>query len=325
MERMTNSHLPDVDRALIVFDADQLELVGFPDGGVFRMLHSTANLYGHTLAVPQTVAMEHLAHHRFEVQQSTGRSPEEAAQRRHDALHTLLTILPTPEGAAEEALDRVACGRLPDRTVSADGDDGKLKDHAVRDTVVWLTLLDAFEARNQMLWFLSGDRHFAARSAFHPDLRAEAAQRLGTERSSFLGLMTDGIPTLLKRWGTRLKLSAEELNLVVRSDSVAQQVRTVITGPVRPFPPDRVVPSASLLAFDGWRGRPLAYQVHDRLWVPCRIRWSTDGEERARFGSSFIVTRVLLEVSVEPMLVRAVTVLDVSAVEAPTARGWYEA
>ncbi|MFE9451840.1 hypothetical protein [Streptomyces sp. NPDC006739] len=324
MERMTNSHLPDTERALIVLDTDQLELAGFPDGSVFRTLHTTANLYGHTLAVPQVVAMEHLTQHRLGVQQLPGRSPEAATQRRCEALHALLTVLPTPEGAAEEALDRVAGRRLPAGTMSVDGDEGKVEDHAIRDTIAWLTLLDAFNSRNQMLWFLSGDQHFAARSAFHPDLRTEAAQRLGAERSLFLCLMKNGIPALLKRWGTQVTLDTAELSLLARSDSVTQQVRSVITEPVRPFAPDFPVPSTSLLAFDGRLGRPLAYQVDDRLWVPSRIRYRVYGEEHTRFGSSFIMTRVLLEVSGEPKLVRGVTVLDVSTVEPPTARGRYE-
>ncbi|MEW2051845.1 PIN domain-containing protein [Streptomyces sp. NPDC005476] len=325
MGRMTNPYLPDTDRgALIVLDTDQLELAGFPDGGVFRMLHTTANLHGHTLAVPQTVAIEHLAHHHFEAQQLTGRSPQDAARRRREALHAFFTILPTPEGAAEEALDRVAERRLPARAASVDGDVGKAEAHGIRDTVVWLTLLAAFEDRNQMLWFLSGNQDFAAGSAFHPDLRAEAEQRLGTDRSLFLGLMKDGIPALLKRWGTRVTVSAQDVNPLVRSESVVQQVRAVITGPARSFAPDFPVPGTGLLAFDGRLGRPLAYQVDDRLWVPSRIRWRARGEEHTCSGSSSIMTRVLLEVSVEPTLVLGVTVLDVSTAEPPATKGRYE-
>lgn len=325
MGRMSNPYLPDTDRgALIVLDTDQLELAGFPDGGVFRMLHTTADLHGHTLAVPQTVAIEHLAHRQFEAQQLTGRSSEDAARRWREALHAFFTILPTPEGAAEEALDRVAERRLPARAASVDGDVGKAEANSIRDTVVWLTLLAAFEDRNQMLWFLSGNQNFAARSAFHPDLRAEAEQRLGTDRSLFLGLIKDGIPALLKRWGTKVTVSAQDLDLLVRSESVVQQVRAVITGPARPFAPDFPVPGTGLLAFDGRLGRPLAYQVDDMLWVPSRIRWRARGEEHTCSGSSFIMTRVLLEVSVEPMLVLGVTVLDVSPAEPPAARERYE-
>ncbi|MFI5823757.1 hypothetical protein ACIA8I_32420 [Streptomyces rishiriensis] len=321
MERMTNPHLPDMERgALIVLDTDQLELVGFPDGAVFKMLHTTAHLHGHTLAVPQTVAIEHLAHHRFEAEQLTGRPPEEAAQRRREALHASFTILPTPQGAREEALDRVANCRLPARTVPVERDDGKVKAHAIRNTVVWLTLLDAFEARNQQVWLLSGDQGFAARSAFHPDLRAEAGQRLGTERSLFLGLMKEGIPALLKRWGTKVTVSSQDLNLLVRSEAVVQQVRTTVTAPVRPFAPDFPLSSTSLLAFDGRLGRPLAYQIHDRLWAPSRIRWKVREQEDTPFGSSLIMTSVLLEISTEPMHVRSVTVLDVGTVEPPTVR-----
>ncbi|WP_319594448.1 hypothetical protein [Streptomyces sp. ID05-04B] len=323
---MTNPYLPDTDRgALIVLDTDQLELAGFPDGGVFRMLHTTAHLHGHTLAVPQAVATEHLAHHRFEARQPTGHSPQDAARRRREALHAFFAILPTPEGAAEEALDRVAERRLPARAASGDGDDGKAEAHGIRDTVVWLTLLAAFEDRNQMLWFLSGNQNFAARTAFHPDLRAEAQHRLGTDRSLFLGLMQDGIPALLKRWGTKVTVSAEDLNLLARSEPVAQQVQAaVLTGPARPFAPDFPAPGTGPLAFDGRLGRPLAYHVDDRLWVPSRIRWRARGEEHACSGSPFIITRVLLEVSVEPMHVLGVTVLDVSTAEPPAARGRHE-
>lgn len=321
MGRMTNSYLPDTDRgALIVLDSDQLELAGFPDGGVFRMLHTAADLHGDTLAVPQTVADEQLAQQHVEAQELTGPSPEDAVRRRREALHAFCTILPTPEGAVEEALDRVAKRRLPARAASADAVVGKAEAHGIRNTVVWLTLLAAFEDRNQMLWFFSDNQDFAARSAFHPDLRAEAEQRLGTDRSLFLGLIKDGIPALLKRWGTKVTLSAQDLNLLVRSESVAQQVRAVITGPARPFSPDSPVPGTGLLAFDGRLSRPVAYQVEDRLWVPTRIRWRAHGEEHTCSGSSFIMTRVLLEVSVEPMLVLGVTVLDVSTAEPLAAR-----
>ncbi|MDX3800496.1 hypothetical protein [Streptomyces sp. AK04-3B] len=324
MRRLTSPYLPDTDRgALIVLDTDQLELAGFPEGGVFRMLHTMANLHGHTLAVPQTVAMEHLAHHHFVAQQLAGSSSEDAGRRRREALHAYFTILPTPEGAAEEALDRVTARRLPARAASVDGDVGKAEAHGIGDTVVWLTLLAAFEDRNQMLWFLSGNQAFAARTAFHPDLRAEAEQRLGTDRSLFLGLMQDGILALLRRWGTRVTISAQHLDVLVRSESVGQQVRAVITGPVRPFAPNFPVPDTVPLAFDGRLGVPVAYQVDDRLWMPSRIRWRVGGEEHTCSGSSVIMTRVLLEVSVEPMLVLGVTVLDVSIAEPSATRGRY--
>ncbi|MFJ8141561.1 hypothetical protein [Streptomyces sp. NPDC096013] len=278
---MTNQHLPDTDRgALIVLDIDQLELTGFPDGAVFRMLHTAAGRHGHTLAIPQTVAEEHLSHHRVEAQQSTEGSSEEAVQHRREALHTRFAILPTPEGAAEAALARVS-------------------DRSVRDTVVWLTLLDAFEAWDRMLWFLSGNQGFAEGSALHPGLRAEAGLRLGTERSLFLGLLKDGILTLLKSWGTQVPLSAQDLNRLTQSDPVVRQVR----------------PSTGHLTFDSRLGLTRAYQIDDRLWVPGRIRWKVGGEESTSSGSSSLVTRVLLEVAVEPLVVRGVTVLDVSAVE----------
>ncbi|MCQ9130284.1 hypothetical protein [Streptomyces hilarionis] len=324
MRRMTNSYLPDTDRgALIVLDTDRLELADFPDGGVFRMLHTMANLRGHTLAVPQTVAIEHLARHHFAARQSAGSSSDDAARRRREALHSYFTILPTPEGAAAEALDRVAERRLPARAASVDGDVGKAEGHGIRDTVVWLTLLAAFEDRNQMLWFLSGNQAFAARGAFHPDLRAEAEQRLGTDRSLFLGLMRDGIPALLRRWGTKVAVNAQDMDRLVQSAAVAQQVRALITGPVRPFAPDFPVRDTGPLALDGWLGRPRAYQVDDRLWVPSRIRWRFRGEEHTSSGFSVIMTRVLLEVSVEPTAVLGVTVLDVGTAEPPTARGRY--
>lgn len=313
MPRMTSPYLPDTGRgALIVLDTDQLERAGFPDGGVFRMLHTMANLHGHTLAVPQTVAIEHLTHHHFATQQLVGSSSEDAARRRREALHAYFMILPTPEGAAQEALERVAERRLPARAASVDGDVGNAEAHGIRDTVVWLTLLAAFEDRNQMLWFLSNNQAFAARTAFHPDLRAEAEQRLGTDRSLFLGLMLDGILGLLRRWGNKVTISAQDLYHLVRSESVAQQVRAVITEPVRPFAPDVPVPDTVPLAFHGRLGRPVAYQVDDRLWMPSRIRWRVHGEEHTCSSSSVITTRVLLEVSVEPMLVLGVTVLDVS-------------
>ncbi|MFJ9895946.1 hypothetical protein ACIQPR_21780 [Streptomyces sp. NPDC091280] len=317
MERTTNPYLPDTRRgALIVFDADQLELVGFPDGAVFRMLHAAARLNGHTLAVPQAVAIEYLAHPPVDAQPSTERPPEEAAQRRLDALQAYFTVLPTPEGAAEEALKRVADRRVPGHAQSDTGeDDGKAEERAVQDTVVWLTLLDAFEAHNRMLWFLSDNHNFAQRSAFHPDLRAEAEQRLGTDRSLLLGLMRDGVPTLLKRWGTRVRMNTRDLDLLVRSDAVAQQVRNTVTRPARPFATDFSVPSTTLLAFDGRLGRPHAQQVTDRLWLTSRIRWRCYGEESAPTEPAYIVTRLLLEVGVEPLLVRGVTVLDAGAVE----------
>ncbi|MGQ4434185.1 hypothetical protein [Streptomyces sp. SAS_260] len=176
----------------------------------------------------------------------------------------------------------------------------RVADRPVRDTVVWLTLLDAFEARDRMLWFLSGNRGFAEGSAFHPDLRAEAELRLGAERSLFLGLLKDGFLTLLKRWGTRVPLGAHDLNRLMRSDPVVRQVR----------------PNTGHLAFDSRLGLTRAYRIGDRLWVlPGRIRWRVGGEEPTSSNSSFLVTRVLLEVGVEPLVVRGVTVLDVSAVE----------
>ncbi|MFE3865760.1 hypothetical protein ACFXPT_35865 [Streptomyces goshikiensis] len=106
----------------------------------------------------------------------------------------MFTILPTPPGAAEEALRREAHRMAPVEQVWTDGKN-KVKARGARDTAIWLTLLAAAETEHE-IWFLSYDKDFGSANGFHPALSEEARTRLG-ESPERLRLIHQGIQQLL--------------------------------------------------------------------------------------------------------------------------------
>ncbi|MCX5097769.1 hypothetical protein OOK36_56050 [Streptomyces sp. NBC_00365] len=55
---------------MIVLDTNQLRHAAFPHGAVLGMLRKIAEISGMTLALPEMVVIEHVAHHRHEIEVS---------------------------------------------------------------------------------------------------------------------------------------------------------------------------------------------------------------------------------------------------------------
>ncbi|WKX69407.1 hypothetical protein [Streptomyces sp. XD-27] len=55
---------------MIVLDTNQLEHVAFPHGAVLGMLRKIAELQQQSLAIPEMVVVEHVAHYRHRVEQA---------------------------------------------------------------------------------------------------------------------------------------------------------------------------------------------------------------------------------------------------------------
>jgi hypothetical protein len=118
---------------VIVVNTNQFRQLGVPSGALFAILRQVAQQHGHTIAIPEMVMVETLAHYRHEVgthitqiekgQRGLRRcgvsidinfpNVELMVQLREEELHKHITVLEPPEGAAWEALQREAQRRRP--------------------------------------------------------------------------------------------------------------------------------------------------------------------------------------------------------------------
>lgn len=286
---------------MIVLDTNQLRHATFPHGAVLGMLRKIAEIGGHTLALPQMVVIEHVARHRHEIEQAvtsarkalatlgkafeedlTNRvadlSEEEAAQKRRTELEDSFTLLPTPPGAADEALAREANRRPPAERVWEDHEGKPVKAHGARDVLIWLTILEAACQTGEDIWFVSMDRDFGNedKSDFHDALCDEAHARLG-ENADRLRLLSGGIDQLLKELATPTK-APKDLENLLKSNLVAYAVHIAMAGPNLFM---ALLPIASGTAH-GFLSQGLTlnesrvlrsktYQVDDRIWVSAQL------------------------------------------------------
>ncbi|MFF4647710.1 PIN domain-containing protein [Streptomyces sp. NPDC001389] len=289
---------------MIVLDTNQFSKTFFPHGLALGMIRKIAAFQGRALAIPEMVATELVAHHQHEVETNlkTARtalgalssafdqdlldpvrylSVDEAVALYRSALERVFTILPTPPGAAEEALRREAHRMPPAEQVWTDGKN-KVKARGARDTAIWLTLLTAAENQKE-LWFLSYDKDFGSAEGFHPALADEAQSRLG-ESPLRLRLMHSGIKQLLEELAEPVPVPAEEVDRVMRGASVRQAVfdhpqgvsAIVMLAPLNLQNGSFSTSDVPNLRVDQVM-ETKAYQVGDRIWFSARLRWH--GEE----------------------------------------------
>jgi hypothetical protein len=118
---------------VIVVDTNQFDQLDVPSGALFAILRQIAQQHGHTLAIPEMVMVETLAHYRHKLEahitaiekgqrglRRCGASVdirlpnvELMVQLRSEELRKHITVLEPPEGAAWEALQREAQRRRP--------------------------------------------------------------------------------------------------------------------------------------------------------------------------------------------------------------------
>ncbi|WP_431681261.1 PIN domain-containing protein [Kitasatospora sp. KL5] len=287
---------------MIVLDTNQLQHAAFPHGAVLGMVRKIAELSGQVLAIPEMVAVEDVAHHQHKVelaltaarkalatldeafgaslaQKVTWLSGELAAQKRQEALENVFKILPTPAGAAQEALRREA-HRLPPAEQAWEAEDGKrVKARGARDVTIWLTLLETARS-GENVWFVSQDGDFG-KGDFHPALRDEAMEALAKAES--LRLLRGGIDQLLSELAQPASMP-EAPAQILQADAVTQAVIDSLSS-VSVF--HRLLPAVAAEVVR-WAGsfrsseanvelegtkRAEAYQVGNQTWISAQLQW----------------------------------------------------
>ncbi|MGO4459415.1 PIN domain-containing protein [Streptomyces sp. M-16] len=285
---------------MIVLDTNQFSKSFFPHGPALGMIRKIASFRGRALAIPEMVATELVAHHQHEVELNLkaahtalgalsgafhqdllapvrALSVRDAVEKYRASLEQVFTILPSPPGAAEEALRREAHRMPPAEQVWTDGKN-KVKARGARDTAIWLTLLAAAETQKE-LWFLSYDKDFGSADGFHPALADEAQNRLG-ESSTCLRLMHSGIKQLLEELAEPFPAPVQEVERIMRGASVRMAVADHTHGlhALRTLMPLNFQ-TASIIFSNGPDLRvdevmePKAYKVGERIWFSARLRW----------------------------------------------------
>ncbi|MEU6213104.1 PIN domain-containing protein [Streptomyces sp. NPDC047023] len=288
---------------MIVLDTNQLQHVAFPHGAILGMLRKIADLNGRTLAIPEMVAIEHVAHYQHEVEEQhrqalralralgkafdkdfgkevREQSPAAAGAARREALEKVFTILPTPGGAALEALRREANRQPPAEQSWKDSEGKEVRARGARDVAIWLTVLEAARGHGEPVWFLTQDADFRGPGSgddFHAVLRAEASTVL-MDNSEMLRLLPQGIEQLLSELAEEISPIPENLSDLLHHQDVAGAViNELIYGPVI----QRSVPAVDDTAFHslGTRlfvdniVRSKAYRVGDSTWLSAQVRW----------------------------------------------------
>ncbi|MFE0916094.1 MULTISPECIES: PIN domain-containing protein [unclassified Streptomyces] len=284
---------------MIVLDTNQLKHASFPHGAVLGMLRKIAALHGRQLALPEMTVTEHVAHHQHDTEAdlnaarkaltALGKSfgqdlasaidtlaPEQAADRRRTALEGVFEVLPTPAGAAEEALRREANRIPPAEQRWMDAQNTEVKARGARDVAIWLTLLDAASRLDGDIWFVTLDQDFG-RTDFHPVLRDEARDRLG-DGCSRLRLLPGGIDELLRELATPTSPPAD-LSKLLDSPVAFHAVTIALTNEglllhlMRHVTPATPVAGGNLHLHPERIKRSSAYTVGDSTWVSAQVNW----------------------------------------------------
>ncbi|MFZ3551724.1 PIN domain-containing protein [Streptomyces sp. 4.24] len=287
---------------MIVLDTNQLKHAAFPHGAILGMLRKIADLHGRTLALPEMVAIEHVAHYQHEIEQqhtqalralrALGKAfdtdfsqevrkhtPADAATARRAALEKVFTVLPTPKGAAKEALRREA-NRQPPAEQTWSTSNGEVPARGARDVVIWLTVLDAAREGNGPVWLLTQDSDFRGSGAdedFHPALRSEADATLANQAGS-LRLLPGGIQQLLGELAEEVTPVPGALEGFLRHpDVVGAVINELIDGPVIqttvPQVDDVLFHSLGTRLFVDKVARTKAYRVGENTWISAQVRW----------------------------------------------------
>ena len=286
-------------RRVITLDTNQVDTLGGPRGALYVMLAKVANASGHELALPQMVLTEHLAHYEHDVAvelakikgacdrlERLGAKPditlglptvEASVSKRRADLEHLFTILPTPDGAAEEGLRREALRIAPADT------DWEKKGASARDVVIWLTVLEAAAKPDAEVLFVSADRDFSDKHCeLYESLKEELTARTTDPRAL---TVRESVVSLLEELAERVELPAD-----FDHDSISRlDVKFLVESTVRSHgyrsaahlfrPGSDVEVVAFVRRINGRpRGMARAYWLGQEEWICLEGRWEGDVE-----------------------------------------------
>jgi hypothetical protein len=282
---------------VIVVDTNQFDQLNVPSGALFAILRQVAQQHGHTIAIPEMVLVETLAHYRHRVEGHLGaieksqrglrrcgaeieiRVPdiELMVQLRSEELRKHVTVLQPPEGAAWEALLREAHRRRP-----ADVDWGR-KGAGSRDALIWLTVLEAVrQPAAEPGVLVTGDSDFGKGGQLHSELREELKDAgVDSDQVKLCSSIVDVLAQLAEE-----AVVPTDLDEVLNSEQAAQAVAAALwpnaafqllrlfrrhfSGPetmLMAVPPaEDLVPEPS--------GRTVAYRIKDETWVSAERTWN---------------------------------------------------
>ncbi|WP_329449353.1 PIN domain-containing protein (plasmid) [Streptomyces sp. NBC_01426] len=316
---------------MIVLDTNQLKHVAFPHGAVLGMLRKIAALHDRQLALPEMVAIEHVAHHRHETDLAlisagkalsvlgktfdrdlsgavTGLQLDDAARHRRASLEGVFAILPTPAGAADEALRREANRMPPAQQQWHDSKGNELAARGARDVAIWLTLLETASRTEEEIWFVTLDQDFG-KDDFHVSLREEATRVLGA-RAGQLRLVDGGIDQLLRELATKVA-TPPDLESLLNSPVANHAVVISQVGGLTAQLLHHVIPMHAAIHASTFHLSPheikrsSAYAVGDSTWVSVQLIWrgfrvlhssDSDGPDWDHPARMSIETTILLEV-----------------------------
>ncbi|WP_042404655.1 PIN domain-containing protein [Streptacidiphilus carbonis] len=294
---------------MIVLDTNQLRQAGFPNGPVAGLLRQVALRLRQDIALPEMVLIEHLAHHRRQVELTLGKArdalstlsgdfdadltqplmsltAQKAVEIRETDLRTTFRVLPAPEGSAQEALRREA-NRLPPAEQEWSDSNKLVKARGARDVLIWLTVLDAAVSSGEGIWFVTADGDFreGKNKDFHPALRAEADERMGADSTPRLRLISGGLIELLQELGEAKKMSEPALSALLEDTKVLEAVTARIEGPTMFFQLGEdaysergnvgfLSSTAGILTYEDLQSKAEAFEVDGATWVCAKARWS---------------------------------------------------
>ena len=282
---------------MIVVDTNQFDQLNVPSGALFVILRQVAQQHGHTLAIPEMVLVETLAHYRHIVEEHVTAiekgqrglrrcgaaieismpDVELMVQQRSEELRKHVTVLQPSEGAAWEALQREAQRRRP-----ADVDWDK-KGAGSRDALIWLSVLQTLrQAAAEPVILVTGDSDFGKDGQLHSDLRREL-EDVGVDvgRAQLCSSIVDVLAQLAEKTATPADLD-EVLNSEQAAHAVAAALhtnaalhllwlfRSRFSGPETML---MSVPPAEDLVPEQSR-RTVAYKIGDETWVSAEGTWT---------------------------------------------------
>jgi hypothetical protein len=286
---------------VIVLDTNQLKKAQPPDGPVLAMLQNLAKQTAHSLAIPEMVLEEDIAHYMNDVRKALRARDDAAvclrnliphyvappdrdfdlvdvAARRGRLLRKSFTkVIRTPTSAWKESIIREA-NRQPPASVGWDqGGSGS------RDAVIWLTIVSEFKENNDLpLYLVSEDGAAFERKDLKPELRLELRELVGDRADDFH--LCRGIPALLESLATKeIKAGVPSADAILEAEPVRAAVSEMLAGDHIMFQITgsiqhadtfalRDVPDPDLLE-GKLAGKFVAYDIVGEVWACGRVTW----------------------------------------------------
>jgi hypothetical protein len=195
-----------------------------------------------------------------------------AVAQRNDLMKQLLRLLPAPENAAANGLDR-ELERVPPAKTSWDspGSGG-------RDVVIWLAALDACRRSEGMTYFVSQDKDAFGGATLLPFLAAEVASVLGDQAERFRYCY--GIVALLAELADKHERPPGRGNIAA-AEPVREAVRQALETPELYLELGLATGLAGQIASSPLESdlvlrkteQVMAYKVGETVWATARATW----------------------------------------------------